>query len=853
MIFSGLLQRFRKKRDEPGAGDAERVFALRHHSFKLFLKSWNKFQETMTEVEYTLCCDHPFGLYRVHELCCSVATQVFQCIHHLERLDPEPAGNLKQRFDILQKVVTGCVYPETSCPEGRLTVPLGEGSLAEASLHDLIDPATARLEKLRAHFPDNVPHGFVLTSAACQRFFGQGDLLKELARRTQAAGGYAPLHLAKLSESLGSFIESRELPSDVSEAVLGEIHALRSRLASGNWRLLLRGRLWPLLPRESQAGLMRDPGLLLWGPAVSLATSDEEILHALVVTLARKYRAQALIYRRARGLTDADAGYCVTCLAVEDPMIGGLAHTGTPLDPEGHRLTLYACAGLPQEMEYSTLPVETLSLNAQDLSPCRDETEPAAHEQILLNRERAVKIADFARKLELDRHWPLSLTFVMTRQEKLMILLARPLLIEEPVNYPHHHTEAQQLLAGGMAVSLGRVSGRVTIAHAWEDVRHFPSGGILVIPDDQYTWVSVIDRAAGIIAEKGVLGSRLGSLAREFGKPAIFGLKDATSKLTQGQLVTLCVDQKAVYAGHCKELMEGVPKPVDHMVGSPVWHLLQHAAEHILPFTMDVDSVDFRSKNCKTYHDIARFCHERAVSAMFSLGAAKKYAPTRVKQLVDQVPKQFWVVNLSNGFSNTPKGPLIDISEICSTPMLALWQGMNAFPWEGPPPVDGKGFLSVLFEATANPNLEPSAQTNYFSEKNYFLISRDYASLHSRFGFHFVSVEASLGERSRENSIVFQLRGGAADIERRMLRVRFVADILWEFGFSSQLTNDSLVARIEGLSQEEGRQFLIVCGYLTIHTRQLDMIMQDRSQVQTRHDAMIRDCRSLFTGTGHNL
>ena len=59
MIFSGLLQRFRKKRDEPGAGDAERVFALRHHSFKLFLKSWNKFQETMTEVEYTLCCDHP--------------------------------------------------------------------------------------------------------------------------------------------------------------------------------------------------------------------------------------------------------------------------------------------------------------------------------------------------------------------------------------------------------------------------------------------------------------------------------------------------------------------------------------------------------------------------------------------------------------------------------------------------------------------------------------------------------------------------------------------------------------------------------------------------------------------------
>ena len=852
MIFSGLLQRFRKKQEETGGNDAERVFAMRHHIFKLFLKSWNKFQETMTDVEYTLCCDHPFGLYRVHELCCSVATQVFQCIHHLERLDAEPCANLKARFDLLQKEVAGFVYPESICPVGPLCIALGTGSLDDALRLHLIDPATARLEKLRVHFPNNVPQGFVLTQTACQHFFGQGDLLKELARRTQAAGGYAPLHLAKLSETLGSFIENKELPDEVRDCVLSEIHALRGRLSGGNWRLLLRGRLWPVLSDGHKAGDMRDPGLLLWGPAVSLAASDEEILHALVVTLARKYRAQALIYRRARGLTDCDAGYCVACLAVEEPMIGGLAHTGTPLDPEGRTLTLYACAGLPQEMEYSTLPVETVTLNSHDGTEHVSPDAPQAP-RMLLTPERTAKIADFARKVALDRHWPLSLTFVMTRKEDLMILLARPLHIEEPQHYPHNQSDAELLLAGGMAVSLGRVSGRVIIARSWEDVRHFPPGGILVVPDDQYTWVSIIDRAAGIIAEKGVLGSRLGSLAREFGKPALFGMQDAMSRLTYGQEVTLCVDQKAVYAGHCKELLEGVSKPCDHMVGSPVWHLLQHAAERILPFTMDVDSVDFRSRNCRTYHDIARFCHERAVSAMFSLGAAKKYAPTRVKQLVDEVPKQFWVVNLSNGFATTPKGPFIDISEICSVPMAALWRGMNAFPWEGPPPVDGKGFLSVLFEATANPNLEPSAQTSYFSEKNYFLISRDYASLHSRFGFHFVSVEANLGERSRENSIVFQLRGGAADIERRMLRVRFVSEILWEFGFASQLANDALVARIEGVSQEEGIQFLYVCGYLTIHTRQLDMIMQDRTQVQQRHDAMISDCRSLFTGKARNL
>ena len=133
---------------------------------------------------------------------------------------------------------------------------------------------------------------------------------------------------------------------------------------------------------------------------------------------------------------------------------------------------------------------------------------------------------------------------------------------------------------------------------------------------------------------------------------------------------------------------------------------------------MDVDSPEFKAVNCQTYHDIARYCHERAVSAMFSLGAEKKYAPQRVKQLRDKVVKQFWVVNLSDGFVRTPNGPVIDVEDIASLPMQALWQGMNAHPWQGPPPVDGKGFLSVLFEATANPNLDPAAQTAYFSEKN---------------------------------------------------------------------------------------------------------------------------------------
>jgi pyruvate,water dikinase len=288
----------------------------------------------------------------------------------------------------------------------------------------------------------------------------------------------------------------------------------------------------------------------------------------------------------------------------------------------------------------------------------------------------------------------------------------------------------------------------------------------------------------------------------------------------------------------------------DRMPGSPVFRILQHAAKSILPLTLEVDSVDFSAQNCATYHDIARYCHEKALSSMFAVGSDKLHAQRRVKQLQDTVPKQFWVVNLNDGFASVPVGPVIDISQIASRPMLSLWRGMNVYPWQGPPPLDGKGFMAVLFEATANPDLDPAAQTAYFSEKNYFMITRNYCSLHSRFGFHFVSVEARLGERRRENYLVFQLRGGAADIERRILRVRLAAELLWEFGFEPQVRNDAVSARLEGMTPEDGEHLLAVAGYMTIHTRQLDMIMQDAAQVAARRKKMLVHCRSLFTGRG---
>jgi len=178
--------------------------------------------------------------------------------------------------------------------------------------------------------------------------------------------------------------------------------------------------------------------------------------------------------------------------------------------------------------------------------------------------------------------------------------------------------------------------------------------------------------------------------------------------------------------------------------------------------------------------------------------------------------------------------------------MLALWRGMTAEPWAGPPPVDARGFFSVLAEATANPDLEAGARSR-FCERNYFMISRTFCNLHSRFGFHFSIVEAEAGDDQGANYASLRFNGGAADRQRRELRARFIAELLEERGMRVDITGDALAARAENLPAQEILGLLEVLGYLVVHTRQLDMIMADQAET-TRRARAIRDGLAALPG-----
>ena len=132
------------------------------------------------------------------------------------------------------------------------------------------------------------------------------------------------------------------------------------------------------------------------------------------------------------------------------------------------------------------------------------------------------------------------------------------------------------------------------------------------------------------------------------------------------------------------------------------------------------------------------------------------------------------------------------------------------------------------------------------------MISKHYCSLSSRLGFHFSILEALISERVSENYISFQFKGGAADMTRRVLRAQFVGEILEEYGFKIDPKEDAMFSRIEGYDEEFMKQRLRIVGYLTMHARQLDMIMTNPARVNYYRTKIHKDINDVVLRIGQN-
>jgi pyruvate,water dikinase len=455
--------------------------------------------------------------------------------------------------------------------------------------------------------------------------------------------------------------------------------------------------------------------------------------------------------------------------------------------------------------------------------------------------------------MRLEQHFgaPQDIEWSIDRGGTLFVLQSRPIstaALALPARVHTRPDDARVLLHGGVTGCGGVGCGEVRIVRSAEDMLTFPKRAVLVVKHPLPEWAPLLKRAVALVAETGSEAGHLATISREFGLPALLAVERASERLQNGETITVDAGGHAIYRGRIEELLSDRPQRPDPMTGSPVQKTLIALLKLISPLNLtDPASADFQASNCRTLHDITRFCHEKSVIEMFDFGARYRFDKAAAKRLKDTLPIQWWVIDLGEGFQpgTDVRQQEVSIADIACAPMQAIWQGMHAVPWKGPPAAPLRTMVSFLFQSALGDGLDP-ARTSALRETNYFLISKKYCNLSVRLGYHYAMIEAMLGDRPIDRYITFRFKGGAAGEAQRLQRIELLAEVLAHFGYRIDRVGDALTARVDRGSEQTIADQLKILGYLTIHTRQLDMVMTDPAALRYYRDTFIEEIKDML-------
>jgi phosphohistidine swiveling domain-containing protein len=91
----------------------------------------------------------------------------------------------------------------------------------------------------------------------------------------------------------------------------------------------------------------------------------------------------------------------------------------------------------------------------------------------------------------------------------------------------------------GQPASPGRATGPVRIIHGPGDFDRFQPGEVLVARATAPAWTPLFARAVAVVTDGGTLAAHASLVAREYGIPAVVATGDATTRLDDGQMVTV--------------------------------------------------------------------------------------------------------------------------------------------------------------------------------------------------------------------------------------------------------------------------------------------------------------------------
>lgn len=411
----------------------------------------------------------------------------------------------------------------------------------------------------------SVPEGFATTAEAYQRFLRHDDLDRRIHEALSQLDVEDVDALTRCGSRIRQWVMDTPLPPDFEEDIRQAYTELESRVGHEVSVAVRSSATAEDLPEASFAG-QQETFLNVHG--------IDNVLHAVKGVFASLFNDRAISYRVYHGFdhaevslsagvqrmvrsdlgasgvmfsVDTESGFEDVVFITASWGLGETVVQGSVNPDEFYVYKPALAAGRPAivrrklgskliKMVYGEYR-ENTTVNTVDV-------EEADQRRFSIDDSDAEALAAMARAIEQHYGRPMDIEWGKDgRDGRLYILQARPETVvsrgSRTVFERYRLNEKGEVLVAGSAIGQKIGAGKVRIVPGIEDLSKVRSGDVLVTEMTDPDWEPVMKRASAIVTNRGGRTCHAAIIARELGVPAVVGCGDATSRLPEGQEVTV--------------------------------------------------------------------------------------------------------------------------------------------------------------------------------------------------------------------------------------------------------------------------------------------------------------------------
>ena len=419
-----------------------------------------------------------------------------------------------------------------------------------------------------------VPDGFATTADTYRRFL-EANGLRERIRAELDAWAADEQSLSEAGTTIRTHIRNGAFPDGVTEAIREAYRALGATHGTDAVDVAVRSSATAEdLPDASFAG-QQESYLDVRGASA--------VLTACKRCFASLFTDRAIGYREKQGFDHHEVALSVGIQKMVRADTSGVLFTIDPETGFPDTTVINAAYGLgesvvkgivnPDQYTVYTPFVEDASLTpilektkgdqAQKIVSTGEggtatvPTTPEEQDGYVLSDEEVLTLARWGRIIEEHYDRPMDIEWARDRDSgDLFVVQARPETVQSrqaaSTLQTYRLTEDGTRLVSGTGIGKSVVSGTVRVLGSVEEGERFEDGDILVTEMTDPDWGPILERAGGVVTDRGGRTSHAAIVSRELGIPAVIGCGDATQALSDDQTITLsCTDgdQGHVYDG----------------------------------------------------------------------------------------------------------------------------------------------------------------------------------------------------------------------------------------------------------------------------------------------------------------